>query len=151
MYLLNLGRGGRRYSRRSDLLRLLENLGKQVHNARANEGADVTYTPYRLSQRLDQATCAQLVHNYQDGIPTTQLTQMYGLSKASVLKLLQEAGVSMRCQGLDEEQTAEAMRLYASGLSLVRVGERIGFGPTSVANTLRGAGVRLRGRHDWRS
>ncbi len=133
------------------MLRRLENLRKQVHIGRANESDGVTYTPYGLSQRLDEDTRAQLVRNYQDGIPTTQLTKAYGLSKASVLKLLGEAGVTMRCQGLDEGQTAEAVRLYRSGLSLVRVGERVGFGPTSVANALRSVGVRLRGRHDWRA
>lgn len=112
---------------------------------------DVTYTPYRLGQRLDPQIRQQLARDYEAGIPTTELTQIYRLSKPSVLKLLQAAGVSMRRQGLDQEQTAEAVRLYRSGLSLVRVGERIGFGPTSVANALRAAGVRLRGRHDWRT
>ncbi len=140
-----------RYSRRSDMLRILEKVGKQAHMVPVEHRGPVVYVPYRLNQRLDQATRTQLVRNYQDGIPTTRLTQMYGLSKASVLKLLREAGVTMRCQGLDEEQTAEAVRLYVSGLSLVRVGERVGFGPTSVAKALRCAGVSLRGRHDWRT
>ena len=52
--------------------------------------------------------------NYQDGIPTTELTKIYGLSKASVLAVLGEAGVHMRRQGLNEEQTAEAVRLLGS-------------------------------------
>jgi len=111
---------------------------------------DLTYTPYRLEQRLDGGIRAQLVRDYEAGIPITELTENYRLSKASVLRLLRDAGVSMRRQGLDPEQTAEAVRLYGSGLSLVRVGERLGFGPTSVANALRAAGITLRGRHDWR-
>ena len=110
-----------------------------------------TYTPYRLKQRLDDDTRDQLVRNYQDGIPTTELTGIYQLSKASVLDVLHQAGVRMRRQGLDEEQTAEAVRLYHSGLSLARVGEIVGFWPASVASALRDAGVSLRGRHDWRS
>lgn len=110
----------------------------------------LSYAPYRLHQRLDAAIPAELVRNYQDGTPTTELMKTYRLSKTSVLKLLQEAGVCMRRQGLDDEQTEEAIRLHSSGLSLVRVGELIGFGPTSVANALRAAGVRLRGRHEWR-
>lgn len=106
----------------------------------------VTYTPYRLEHRLDASTVTQLVHHYDAGTPTTQLTVAYRLSKASVLQLLQEAGVQMRRQGLDDDQTTEAFRLYASGLSLVRFGEQLGFGPTSVASALRAAGVRLPGR-----
>ena len=139
-----------RYSRRSDLLRRLEEVRKQPQIMRIEHLDEPTYTPYRLQQRLDDGTRAQLVRNYQDGIPTTELTKIYRLSKASVLALLRDAGISMRRQGLDQEQTAEAIRLYHLGLSLVRVGEQVGFGPTSVANALRAAGLRLRDRHDWR-
>lgn len=140
-----------RYSRRSDLLHRLRKVYAQVQVVQTGPRDDVNYTPYRLEQRLDVAVQMKLVRDYETGTPTTQLTEAYRLSKASVLKLLREAGVAMRCQGLDEEQTVEAIRLYRSGLSLVRVGAQVGFGPTSVANALRGAGVRLRGRHDWRS
>lgn len=121
-----------------------------MDTGRVTRRDEVSYTPYRLEQRLAMEVVEQLVRDYEVGIPTTELTVTYRLSKASVLKLLREAGVVMRRQGLNEAQTAEAVRLYRSGLSLVRVGEQIGFGPTSVAKALRSAGMRLRGRHDWR-
>lgn len=109
------------------------------------------FRPWRLAQRLNPATVAQLVADYECGVPTTQLTSRYQLSKAGVLGLLRDAGVPLRRQGLDEQQTTRAIELYASGLSLVQVGDRLGFGPTSIAHALRGAGVSLRGRHDWRA
>lgn len=140
-----------RYSRRSDMLRRFEKLPRQGQAGQSDRVDTAVYRPYRLCHRFGEDTGAQLVRDYMDGIPTTQLIKIYGLSKASVLKLLQEADVTMRRQGLDDLQTAEAVRLYCSGLSLVRVGETIGFGPSSVANALRAAGVPLRGRHDWRS
>ncbi len=138
-----------RYARRSDLLRRFEKLPKQGDIGRIAARTEVPYSPHRLLQRLDAETRAHLVRDYESGTPTTELTKIYSLSKASVLLLLQEAGVNMRRQGLNEEQTAEAVRLYGSGLSLVRVGERLGFGPSSVAAALRAAGITLRGRHDW--
>jgi len=126
-----------RYSRSSDLLGRLQRVRDQVRSLHSVQRDDSAYTPYRLLQRLDAATKAGLVRDYEAGTPTTQLTKSYGLSKASVLKLLQDAGVSLRRQGLDDEQTAQAIRLYESGLSLARVGEQVGFGPSSVANALR--------------
>ena len=128
----------------------MEKALKLGHNGRTERRDEATYQPYRLNQRLDEATRAELVRSYKDGTPTTELTRTDGLSKAGVLQLLQQAGVYMRRQGLDDKQTAEAVRLYRSGLSLVRVGEQVGFGPTSVAHALRAAGVELRGRHEWR-
>lgn len=91
------------------------------------------------------------MRDYENGTSTTELTVTYRLSKASVLKLLQDAGVQMRRQGLNDEQTEEAIRLYALGLSLMRVGEQLGFRQSTVASALRAAGVRIRGRHDWRT
>jgi hypothetical protein len=46
---------------------------------------------YKLDQRLDASVPAQVVADYAAGMPTTHLTGKYGLSKASVLRLLHEA------------------------------------------------------------
>lgn len=37
-----------------------------------------------------------MVADYESGMPTIQLTERYGLCKASVLRLLHEAGTEMR-------------------------------------------------------
>ena len=68
---------------------------------------------FKLDQRLDASVPAQVVADYEAGIPTTQLTVRYGLSKASVLRLLHEAGVHMRQRqslGLLHESVTGAVR-----------------------------------------
>jgi hypothetical protein len=92
----------------------------------------------------------QLVVDYKAGTPTTQLTLKYGLSKGSVLDLLERAEVKMRRQGLDQRQAEAAVRLYETGLSLARVTKALGGAgsSSSVARALRARGIPLRGRHE---
>ena len=76
--------------------------------------------------------------------PTTQLTEKYGLSKASVLRLLHEAGAEMRRQPFSDQEVDDAVRLYASGLSVATVGSRLGAHPSKVWRALVARGVALR-------
>jgi hypothetical protein len=99
---------------------------------------------FKLEQRLDASIPAQIVADYGAGMPTTQLTVKYGLSKASVLRLLHEAGVEMRRQPFSEQEVAEAVRLYASGLSVAAISARLGGHPSKVWRALRAGGVILR-------
>ena len=99
---------------------------------------------YKLDQRLDASAPAQVVADYEAGMPTTQLTVKYGLSKASVLRLLHEAGVEMRRQPFSEQELDEAVRLYASGLSTAAIGAQLGAHPSKVWRALRARGVALR-------
>ena len=100
---------------------------------------------FKLEQRLDASIPAQIVADYGAGMPTTQLTLKYGLSKASVLRLLHEAGTEMRRrQPFSEQKVDEAIRLYASGLSVAAIGSRLGVHPTTMWRTLRARGVVLR-------
>lgn len=105
---------------------------------------------HKLEQRLAPEVIAQLVAEYEAGTPTTKLTEQFGLSKGAVLKLLHEAGASMRQQALSERELAEARLLYESGLSLVAVGERVSRHHTTVHLALRRAGVAMRPRKGGR-
>lgn len=99
---------------------------------------------YKLDQRLDASVPAQMVADYEAGTPTTQLTGKYGLSKASVLRLLHEAGTEMRRQPFTEQELDEAVRLYASGLSTAAIGAQLEAHPSKVWRALRDQGVALR-------
>ncbi len=101
-----------------------------------------------LRFRLTDAQCQALVADYRNGTPTTELTSRYHLSKGSVLKILDEAGVEMRRQGLTEPQTDEAVRLYESGLSLAAIAAKLNSAPTTINRVLVARGIRLRDRHD---
>lgn len=86
-----------------------------------------------------------MVADYEAGMSTTQLTGEYGLRKASVLRLLHEAGTDMRRrQPFSERQVDEAARLYASGLSVAAIGLRLEAHPSTVWRTLKARGVTLR-------
>ena len=65
-----------------------------------------------LHFRLSKEQRAALVDGYAAGVPTTQLANDYGLAKGTVLRLLEEAGVSMRRQGLSDEMAERAKLLY---------------------------------------
>jgi hypothetical protein len=57
---------------------------------------------HKLDTRVDVELIARLVAEYEAGTPSTQIMRMFQLGKASVLKLLREAGAEIRRQGLDE-------------------------------------------------
>jgi len=75
----------------------------------------------------------------------------YGISKASVLKLLADAGVPMRRQPLTAAQVTEAVDLYQAGLSLAKVSELLTLPHESVRRALIDAGVRMRSRSQIRN
>ena len=100
--------------------------------------------PHRLDRKVSAETVAQLVADYESGFPSTHLTSIYCLSKGSVLKLLNEAGVQMRHQGLSSDNLEEAATLYRDGWSLPRVAERFGCSVGSVRKVFRSHGVRIR-------
>jgi transposase-like protein len=105
---------------------------------------DTSDQPRSLRFRLSQAERERLVQDYVSGMPTTQLTQQYGLAKGTVLRILADADVSMRRQGVGEEDVARLADLYEQGLSVASVATQLGYAPTSVARALRRAGVELR-------
>jgi len=89
------------------------------------------------------------VAEYEAGTSTNQLMRDYGIGKGSVLRLLREAGVTLRNQRLSPAALESAVSLYNSGLSLKVVGERLGFSIDAVRGTLLRAGVPLRARPGW--
>lgn len=100
---------------------------------------------HKLQQRADRAqVAAQVVADYQAGVSTTQLTTKYGIGKSSVLRILREAGVSMRKPPLAEAQIAEATRLYGAGLSVTAVGAALNLNPSTIWRTLISRGVKIR-------
>lgn len=105
--------------------------------------------PHRLDRKVSAETAAQLVADYESGVPSTHLTRIYGLGKGSILKLLKEAGVQMRHQGLSSDNLEEAAALYREGWSLPRVAERFGCSVGSIRKEFRNHGVQIRSPNGW--
>ena len=72
--------------------------------------------PHRLDRKVNAETAAQLVADYESGVPSTHLSMIYRPGKGSVLKLLKEAGVQMRKHGSLQENFEEATTLHRNGL-----------------------------------
>lgn len=104
-------------------------------------------TPQRAEGRLGPDGVARLVADYQAGQASTSLARSYGLSKATVLRLLEANGVARRQQSLTAEQQAEAVQLYLGGWSLARVGEHFGRDHSVIFHVLKRAGVERRDSH----
>ena len=73
----------------------------------------------------------------------------YGIGKGSVLRLLREAGLTLRNRRLSPADLESAVELYQSGLSLKAVGEQLGFSIDAVRGGLLRAGQQLRARPGW--
>lgn len=138
----------RRYSKHDrawpDLERLLKVLDRPRERAKSVEPPTPAPPRYKLDQRLDAETIAQLVADYEAGSSSTKLGRQYGISKTSVLRLLHEAGATIRRQGLTPEQIEHAISLYAHGLSLVQVGAELNADRTTIWLALRASGMTLR-------
>jgi transposase-like protein len=115
----------RRYSK-------LSNLGIVSRITPEQRPLNTQPVPRRVNRRLSKAEFAQLVADYQAGTSTRNLASTYGISKASVTKVLTQHGVQRRFQGLSPVQSAEAARLYKAGGSVVQVAESLGRSPSSV-------------------
>jgi hypothetical protein len=102
---------------------------------------------HNVRKRLGDDAITRLVADYEAGAPTTKLTTKYGIGKGTVLRILDDHGVTRRHQPLTEEQVQEAMELYQRGWSLARVGQFLGRDATLIHLTLKRAGVSRRDCH----
>ncbi len=99
-----------------------------------------------IKRRLGRELIAELVAAYESGVTTIELMQRYDLSKTSVLKLLREAGVTLRRQPMTSNQVEHAQQLYESGNSLATVAEKVQMPTESVRRSLLEHGVQMRPR-----
>jgi AraC-like DNA-binding protein len=106
---------------------------------------DQPVRPYRIDRRLSPDQITELVTAYQSGTSTPKLCQQYGLSKWSVLKILNDHGVPMRQpRHLTEAQIDQAVGQYEAGDSLVTIARQLGSSPTTIHRALTARGVPMR-------
>lgn len=72
--------------------------------------------------------------------------ESYGLSKASVINLLEAHGVTLRRQPMSEEQVEEATTLYLGGYSLSALQRELNASRETIRRALIDAGVQMRSR-----
>lgn len=114
---------------------------------RSDRSPEPIAQPFKLSQRMDHSTVNQLIKDYESGKSSQELARRYNLNKGSVIKLLRQAGITIRNQGLTDQKVAEATQLYKSGLSLADIGTRFGVDHGTVWRALKKHGVKMRDTH----
>ncbi|WP_100464089.1 helix-turn-helix domain-containing protein [Mycobacteroides abscessus] len=114
---------------------------------RSDRSPEPIAQPFKLSQRLDASVVNELIKQYESGKSSYELAKVYGINKGSVIKLLRQAGITIRNQGLTSQKIAEATQLYESGLSLANIGTRFGVDHGTVWRALKKQGVTMRDTH----
>lgn len=100
----------------------------------------------KIVRRLGRERIDQLVNDYEQGRTTIELMAVYGLSKASVIHLLEVNGVALRRQPLAREQLQGAIRLYEDGHSLAAIEKITNVPRESIRRGLIEAGETIRPR-----
>lgn len=99
---------------------------------------------WRISERVDADWRSMLVNEYLGGATVDDLVRRHDLGRASVRRLLKEAGVPMKRAALSKEQRLQAVALYESGLSIREVALTLGRSKTTVQDCLTRSGVKMR-------
>lgn len=94
--------------------------------------------------RVQRADVARL---YAIGVPVRDICARFNITKETVIRLREQAGVPQRHRGLDEPQGDEAEAMYASGTSLMAIAEYVGVGDGTVRGCLLRRGVKMRKRN----
>ena len=87
----------------------------KIHKSNTLSNRPIAHRIHEARRRLDQATVAQLVADYEAGAPSTELMVRYRLGKGTVLQLLREHDVKLRNQGARNFSLEQAIELYQAG------------------------------------
>lgn len=104
--------------------------------------------PAQSQTRLRSAKQAELIADYQTGMPVKTISAKYGVHRGTIHALIRRSGISVRIPGLDAEDGARALSLYESGITLLQVGRHMGIGDDVVRRAVlnQGGQIRPRGR-----
>lgn len=85
----------------------------------------------------------ELVERFRAGATQRELSELYGVHRATVAAVLKRHGVERR-RGLDKAGIQEAVKRYKAGESLATVDKALGVDPGTVKARLVERGVRMR-------
>ena len=101
-------------------------------------------------QKLTDVDRSELCAKYRSGLTMRELSECYGVSSATVDRVLTSYGVAKRCRGasrvLTVDQEEAMVREYGEGVSQVGLKKSYGVGLKKVKEVLENHGVRIRGR-----
>lgn len=139
----------RGYSNQPDVLRRLTTLLALPKNSHRKQPA---LAPRQRHRRLRDAEQLKLVESYRAGNAVNALAREFGISRQTIVAILDRHGIEHRQQRLSADDIAEASRLYEYGWSLARIGNHLQVNASTVLNVLRRIGAEIRpvGTNQWR-
>ncbi|WP_442921868.1 helix-turn-helix domain-containing protein [Microbacterium sp. CH12i] len=108
----------------------------------------VAKNPTKSQTRLTPERRAELVADYEAGMPVRMIAAKYAVHRGTVPTLVTKEGARLRTSGLGLTGRGRAASLYAEGLTLQEVAKRLGVDEKTVRNAVveeRGQ-IRPRGR-----
>lgn len=103
----------------------------------------ITNPMHKAGTPLSAAEISHLVHDYEEGMPTSALAKKYGVHRATVREKLRKYGVHPRERVQVHERASEIDQLYEQGDSLATIGKHLGLTPSKVRTQLIHRGVNL--------
>jgi DNA-binding NarL/FixJ family response regulator len=126
------------YSRQAHLTDRLERVDQGLDTENAVRVAPATRT--RISDRLSDEQCADIVSAYLSGATAVALASRFGISDYSVRGILIGAGVKRPSGRLTDRAIKQARSLRAAGATLAEIAERLSVAESTVNVTLVGSG-----------
>jgi DNA invertase Pin-like site-specific DNA recombinase len=125
----------------------LEELQQLLERIRASEPRAAVPGRVRsvnTERKLGEERVAELLARYTDGTSAHAIGLEFGISTASVMRLVRSHGLEPHDRVVSDEIVREAAKLYDSGLSLQRVADQVGTNKSTVRRALLDAGFSLR-------
>ena len=104
----------------------------------------VVKNPVKSQTRLTPERRAELVADYEAGMPVRSIAAKYGVHRGTIPKVVLGSGGTLRSAGLSDAGRVRAAALYASGLTLKEIAERLGVDDKTVRSAVIQKGGRLR-------
>ena len=81
---------------------------------------------HKIKYRLTEDEIQAVLRRYEAGEASATVGKAFGISKTTVISILNEHGIAIRKLGLTDKQKQQATRLRQSGLTLNEVARQIG-------------------------
>ncbi|TFH57046.1 helix-turn-helix domain-containing protein [Glutamicibacter arilaitensis] len=81
---------------------------------------------HKIKYRLTEAQIQDVLRRYEAGEASAKVGKAFGISKTTVISILNEHGIAIRKLGLTDRQKRQASRLRQSGLALNEIARQLG-------------------------
>lgn len=113
----------------------------------APRAARPSTTHRSIAWRLTEAQRSSVIERYGQGESPYQLAAEFGISRQSVIALIDAAGAPRQQRQMSAEDVQRVVALYEDGKSMRAIAEMLGFNKASIWNQLHANDVQIRDSH----